>query len=302
MASINKLNQLEKEIKSLKNKLGKHTELDSLLIDSKTALNSINSEASIIPQKVQDVQDNLASSNALLEQSKTVINEITAIKDTVAQGQAFIEEQKGQVSQLEVKLSESIKKVEETSLVLDEDISKVTSLREEITKQLGIITGGTLAHSFEKQKKDLVLSSRIWAVIFFIVAVIVTIVAYFSIKEIINSHLSNPVSAVLRVSILLPLTYAMILFAGAFRRSRELEEEYSFKTAVAFSIAAYQKILTELKELSTDEKVSQFLTSSIGIIYTPPKKRYWELRNRDASIVDQILKTLQELNIIKPMS
>lgn len=291
-------NNLQKDIKNIYRRLGKLGDVQSFLAEARSSLDSIKADASGSTQIVQNVKANLQISTDTLEQAKTQANEVSAIKQTVLEGQAVLEEQKIQVAQLESRADETIKKVEEKSQVLEGEISKVAELREEVKTQLLVTTGGTLAKAFEKKQGQLVTSSRIWAIIFFGVATLLTFAAYAFVGEIVNGKFPNPTNALLKASVLLPLTYAMYLSASILRRNRELEEEYSFKSAVAFSLAAYQKILTDLKDISTDEKVTQFLTDSITGIYTPPKRKYWQIRDRESDIVSEVVKELESLNLL----
>lgn len=295
----NKKGQSDSDIKTIKRKLAKYEEIETFLNEAKSYLEGIKSESTQVTQILQNLNSNLQSSNELLEQSKTVSNDVLAIKETTLQGQTTIEEQKAQVSQTELKSKEAIEKLETAASSLQEETNRVAELREEVTNQLTVATGGTLAASFEDQKNKLVRSSRIWGIIFSATVFVLTIVAFIAIDKIINAHLNNPVNVILRASIILPLTYAMFLFANVFRRNRELEEEYSFKRAVAFSLAGYQKILTDIKEISSDEKITQFLTNSIGIIYSPPKRRGLSLNRKNEDIITQVINTLKEIGALK---
>lgn len=291
--------QIKRENKRLKKLAGTYTELSRLkdeLIAYKNSLTNSQQEANGIVESIKSIQ---SDSHNQMETIKQVANEISAVKETIEHTRIQAEEKRDSIISLETKATEQSQKLAEGEQKYTELTTQISEIKKEVKKQLAVATGGTLADSFARRKKHLMFSSYFWLVVLGASLLGLTFWIPTIVNQIINGHLSNPVSYFLKVSVTLPLIGASIFAARVHTKERELEEEYAFKSAVALSIAAYQKLLKDELSEGSNEKVVEFITNSVTNIYTPPTQKSFKMTKKEKDVFGTILSFLKEANKLR---
>jgi hypothetical protein len=77
----------------------------------------------------------------------------------------------------------------------------------------------------------------------------------------------------LKLSISLPIIYAITFCSLQYSRERRLEEEYAFKSSISISLEPYQKLVEGLVNKQNPEEVAKytaFIIESVGRVFTSP--------------------------------
>lgn len=100
----------------------------------------------------------------------------------------------------------------------------------------------------------------------------------------------------LKLSISLPIIYAIAFCNLQYSRERSLEEEYAFKSSISISPDPYQKLVRTV--VNTDkpeelEKYTAFLIESVNRVFTPPTAhKVAEISEESEDLVDHLLTSL----------
>ncbi len=108
----------------------------------------------------------------------------------------------------------------------------------------------------------------------------------------------------LKLSISLPLIYAIAFCNVQYSRERRLEEEYAFKSNISISLDPYQRLVRQLVEDDKPEEVAKytaFVIDSINRVFTSPTKAIFDDHDQsgDVSSVQKVLKSVGDL--IEPL-
>jgi hypothetical protein len=148
-------------------------------------------------------------------------------------------------------------------------------LEGQIRKSIERATGFTLFHSFQKRQSELARSKNIWAIALgCVVAVSVGLSAWFIywLSQQAPGQTYGP-TFYLKLSISLPIIYAITFCSLQYSRERRLEEEYAFKSTISISLEPYQKLVEGLvNKQSPDElaKYTAFIIESVARVFTSP--------------------------------
>lgn len=230
------------------------------------------------------LKQNQTESNLLLSDIKNLKNQTdntyTAINSINAQCDAVLKKLKEEQESVDKQQKEIYRQNEEIDAtnkrLYDEVISEsakvkeafetVTHHKEEVAKMMGYIADGTLSHSFNHRKQEVIISIRWWGVWTFLslvalVAWIYFVFTYFPaqtsnewVNVIINSVKSSPFAIV--------FGYALKQLS----KERLIKEEYAYREAVALTLTAYLEQLDG--EDSTDRK--SLLLQTVEKLYSKP--------------------------------
>lgn len=289
------ISQISRETQRLKKLAGNYTQLGQLkdeLEAYKNSLSTSQQEANGIIESIKGIQ---SESQTQIETIKQVANEINAAKETIEQTRAQAEEKRDSISTLEAKVIEQSQKLTEGEQKYTELTTQISELKEEVKKQLTVATAGTLAGSFASRQKDLKFGRRLWLFFFVISAITFVVTGYIVIEQIIHANLLNSPLPLVRIFITIPLFYVVKFCADSYRKERDLEEEYAFKSAVSLSLAGYQKLLKDELPDGSNQQVIDFITSSISRIYSPPRKGDNKKTKEEKDFLDEIIELIKQI-------
>ena len=100
----------------------------------------------------------------------------------------------------------------------------------------------------------------------------------------------------LKLSISIPLIYAISFCTVQYSRERKLEEEYAFKSNISISLDPYQELVGRLMKLGVTDpeqakleqaKFTAFIIESINKVFTSPTDRVFESPHKERPITDR---------------
>ncbi|MBI5409272.1 MAG: hypothetical protein HZA14_07890 [Nitrospirae bacterium] len=102
----------------------------------------------------------------------------------------------------------------------------------------------------------------------------------------------------IKLSLSLPIIYAITFCTVQYSRERKLEEEYAFKSNISISLIPYQELVSKLVGNDTPtekEKYTAFIIESISKVFTSPTEKVFEDEGRQKGITDKAIKQITQL-------
>jgi hypothetical protein len=159
-------------------------------------------------------------------------------------------------------------------------------------------TGYTLFHSFQKRQEDLGRAKRFWAWALAGAVGVSLIASGIFIWSLRYVHVYDA-AFYLKLSISLPIIYAIAFCSLQYSRERRLEEEYAFKSNISISLDPYQRLVKQLiDENKPDElaKYTAFVIESVNRVFTSPTEHVFEeYRKAKNPSAEKLLKSIKEL-------
>jgi len=175
-------------------------------------------------------------------------------------------------------------------------INELEELESRIRSSIERATGYTLFHSFQKRQLDLAESKRFWA---YTLAVAVGVSLLASAIFVWNLRYVQVYNAAfyMKLSISLPLIYAIAFCSLQYSRERRLEEEYAFKSSISISLEPYQKLVRQLVSEDKPEEMAKytaFIIDSVNRVFTSPTEHIFDDAKRDKNSTEKLIKALGE--------
>ena len=318
-----KLNQLKKQdlesknlIRQLEDGLVLKSELERLLEDVKksngviqaTVVASEESGKKIseslnktieLEQKTAAVytttQQNESNSTILLATTKASNAEVTAAEKRIKD---FLEQIDAYRAKITSTGDDATKTIENNKAETDKLITNLKNLEDQIKDQIQKATGYSLFHSFQTRQVDLVKSKKFWIyALTIMVAISLALTIY-----IMKSTTNVDVAFFMKLSMSLPLIFAITFCTVQYSRERKLEEEYAFKSNISISLIPYLELVDKLVDpkLQTEkDKYATFIIDSINKVFTSPADKIFEGENTKGILNDKNIK--QIVKIIEPL-
>jgi len=290
-----KITSTKKELTRIKKLAGKYNELALI----KSELESYKSDLGNFRQQAEEILEQIKAfqteSQSQTEAVKQIKNDASANKESIIQTKTQAEEHRDNILTLESKVTEQSEKLTVNEQKYAEIIAQVDELKKEVNKQLTVATAGTLAGSFSSRQKDLSFNTRRWLIIFILSAFILVGVGYIVVDKVIHANLLNSPISLVRVLVTVPLFYIVKFCADGYRKERNLEEEYAFKSSVSLSLAGYQKLLKDELPDGSNQQVIDFITRSITSIYTPPRRDENKKSREEKDFLDEVIELIKQI-------
>jgi len=310
---ITRVKGLEKELDEgikLKTKLSKvledyeakGTEIQTILTNSVSNNSAIvtnldkNAE---IGQKISAIATTIEQSEKtiknLVSESKTSDSEIKAVESRIKAFSVEIDEYKKSIT---TTASEAKDNIESNNEETEKLISELKILENQIKEQIEKATGRSLFHSFQTRQESISSSKTKWLyIIGGIILLTILLTGYIA-----YSHTSMDVAFYLKLSMSIPLIFAISFCTIQYSRERKLEEEYAFKSNISISLIPYKELVEKLSETPEERaKYTTFLIDSITRVFTSPtEKVFGSDKNATSEIsLKHLGKTLE--TIMKPI-
>jgi chromosome segregation ATPase len=244
------------------------------------------------------VQEISAASSRLLESEaahKSAFN--VSLKDTQEKADKLIQDCRQELQNaVKTFLSEGTTVITEQNSKLNELANELGKLEGQIRDSIERATGYTLFHSFQKRQEAIAKSKRFWGVALGIAVAVSLTVSGIFIWSLRYVQAYNA-AFYLKLSISLPLIYAIAFCSVQYSRERRLEEEYAFKSNISISLDPYQKLVAELVDKTKPEELAKytaFVIESVNKVFTSPTETIFEDKKPDTSAPEKIIKSLGE--------
>jgi hypothetical protein len=327
LGHLNKMNQLkfqEVEIAKLKRELedslSKKTDLEKLVINADSEvknLSEIVTKSQSNLQKIEEdhnntsqtsqkaaslliaIEQNDVTSTQLLANTKVSSAEVIALEPKIKEFYSNIEQYRNDITKT---TSDGQKAVKDNKEETDSLIVELKKLEVQIKDQIEKATGFSLFHSFQTRQLELASSKKIW-----IYALGGLVIASWLISIFVISTTTNiDVAFFGKLSLTVPLIYAIFFCTVQYGRERKLEEEYAFKSNISISLVPYKDLIEKLidvKQTGEKEKYSTFLIDSITKVYTSPTDKIFDGEHKANANPNDVFKQLEKLinGLVEPL-
>lgn len=312
---MNQLKNQELEIEKLKSELDvaieKNTILEKIIEGAEKKTVSLNAlletseknkekidgllENSTINDQAADalyasIQQKEISVTQLLASSKTSNAEVLAIQPKIKEFYTEIDEFREDISTTK---KDAQKAINDNAEKTEKLVSNLQALENQIKVQIEKATGFSLFHSFQTRQLELAKSKKFW-----IYALGGLVLASWGVSIFVISTTSNfDVAFFGKLSMTIPLIYAIFFCTVQYGRERKLEEEYAFKSNISISLVPYQELVEKLvdtKQPGEREKYSAFIIDAITKVYTSPTDKIFDGHDQTKSSSIDPMKQLEK--------
>lgn len=252
--TISKLNALidEKKVEL--------TEITTLLSTANAQLIEINSVVSNSTIKDTEIDGIL----------KNIKDKVAAVSESIIEYETNYTEIKNDNSALKIELETATAKALEDLKKSKEGIEFIESNREEIVRLTGMAADGTLGSKFDQRQSKLEKGLTIWKWAIPIMTILAgawVVVVFTCLVPDFKDEWVNILVSVLKTS---PAFILLGFVFSQYKKERNLQEEYAFKSAVAMTLTAYSEMLSN-SDIEDNTSRQQMLLRSIELIYNQPQ-------------------------------
>lgn len=252
-----KTNEIEIVLSDMKAKNDSATDINIKIIETQTQVNTHYAEIAANEKIVKDLLAEVRSSDSIIKKievdSKKFADEIDSYQETIEN------------------VSEDAKKAVTKNTKDTEDlIFNLQELENQIKDQIQKATGYSLFTSFQTRQENISRNKSKWLLyIGVLIALSIGLAGFIGF-----THSTHDLAFYLKLSISLPLIFAISFCTVQYSRERKLEEEYAFKSNISISLVPYKELIEKLS--TTDEqkqRYTTFLIESISRVFTSPTEK-----------------------------
>ena len=292
---------LEKNVRS---------ELDRIKVEKKNLTDFVAQKSAELSQ----IGQNLNASNSNSQQISTLLNQSTATNEKINsiflqqqdksdESKQFLEEKKKEFSQLTAELGESqniinenLTEISKKQVFFDNHLEFVESKKDYFEKRnqylndlIGREVGASLFETFKQRKDELKNSVTLWT--WLVPATVIATIIYIGLLFYIFPVTNIDKWSIITINTLksIPAIFLLYFVTSQFRKERNFQEEYAFKSAVALTIMAYAE---QIK--SDDSKDALIINAVKGIYETPFEKKIVKEKEESSNTIIEGIKALKE--------
>jgi predicted component of type VI protein secretion system len=175
-------------------------------------------------------------------------------------------------------------------------IAELAKLKEQIHEQLQQATGFTLFGAFQARQNQIARAKNLWAIAIGVLVLISAGVTIWIAHEA-QFYNVNSFAFYVKLSLTVPLAFAITFCTVQYGRERRLEEEYAFKSSISVSLNPYRDLIQTI--LQKDEKAdlgkyTDFVIESVKNVFTPPTDKVFDTEKRPG-LTEKTLKQALEV-------
>lgn len=256
-------------------------EVGSKALETKEALSNLATETkTTISNFQQGIQLKL---DASVEQARTEAAKLQT--DTQAK-----------IAELGTKLDQrSNETIEANQRKTDLLIDELAKLKEQIREQIQQATGFQLFGAFQSRQNEIAKSKNRWV---WAIATLVVISAGVTIWIAHEAQFYNANSFAfwVKLSLTVPLGFALTFCTVQYNRERRLEEEYAFKSSISVSLNPYRDLIQTIVEKAGGDlnKYADFIVDTVRSVFTPPTDKVFE-KEKKVGLSEKTLKRTAEI-------
>jgi predicted nucleic acid-binding Zn-ribbon protein len=292
----NLLDQANASIKSLEDIVVKSGENSSRTKDNLTATTQASEKAAAL---LATIQQNDTITTQLLSSSKTSNAEVLALEPKIKEFYSLIDQYRSKINSTTEDAQKTIKANKEET---EELLGNLNMLEGQIKTQIEKATGYSLFHSFQKRQQELAKSKQFW-----IYALGGLVLASWAISIFVILTTKDFDTAFFgKLSMTIPLIYAIFFCTVQYGRERKLEEEYAFKSNVSISLVPYQELVEKLvdeKQEGERQKFTAFIIDAITKVYTSPTDKVFDAEHKPKGSPIDPMKQLEKVikGVVDPL-
>jgi hypothetical protein len=236
------------------------TQITTLLSTANTQLTEINTIVSNATNKDTEIEGIL----------KNIKDKVISVSESITEYETEFTAIKKDNSASKLQLETSISKALEDLGKSKKGIEFIESNRAEIVRLTGMAADGSLGSKFDQRQKKLEegLTFWKWAVPIMSSITLIWIVVVFTC---LSPHFENQWLNILINIIKTSPVFVLLGFVfSQYKKERNLQEEYAFKSAVAMTLTAYSEMLSN-SDTDDNNSRQQMLLKSIEMVYNQPQ-------------------------------
>lgn len=313
---LNQLKNQEVEIKNVKDELedglSLKKKIEVLLGESEKATEKLRTITVASDENAKKIAENLSRTTEADQKAAAILATVQQNESTSTQHLASTKMSNAEVMALEGKIKEfysqidqyrtkitttaedAEKTVQNNKIETENLISNLKTLEDQIKVQIQKATGFSLFHSFQTRQEALGKSKKLWAAaLAILVAVSIGLTMY-----VIRTTNDINEAFYIKLSLSLPIIYAIAFCTVQYSRERKLEEEYAFKSNISISLIPYQELVAKLVDSNTPtekDKYTAFIIDSINKVFTSPTDKIFQDEVKQKGLTDKAIKQLTQL-------
>jgi hypothetical protein len=236
------------------------TQITALLSTANTQLTEINTIVSNATNKDTEIDGIL----------KNIRDKVIVVSDSITEYETDFTAIKKDNSALKLELETAIAKALEDLKKSKEGIEFIESNREEIVRLTGMAADGALGSKFDQRQIKLESGLTIWKRSIPVMTVLAGAWVVFVFKYLVPDFKDEWVNILVSIIKTSPGFILLGFVFSQYKKERNLQEEYAFKSAVAMTLTAYSEMLSNS---DNEDNVSrqQMLLKSIEMVYNQPQ-------------------------------
>jgi hypothetical protein len=255
---------LEKSISSFNDYVDeKNLELNkiaNLLVSANTQLTDINSVVSNATNKDTEIDGIL----------KNIKDKVTTVSESITEYETDFTEIKTDNSDLKLQLETTIADALKDLKKSKEGIEFVESNKEEIIRLTGMAADGALGSKFDQRQDKLDKGLTIWKWAIPIMSILAGAWVVIVFKYLVPDFKDEWVNILVSIIKTSPGFILLGFVFSQYKKERNLQEEYAFKSAVAMTLTAYSEMLSN-SDKENNVSRQQMLLKSIELVYNQPQ-------------------------------
>lgn len=289
--------KLKKKLEQLHNEAEKQL---GLISQSSIAANQVSTEIAQAlitttdsSQKVSallaTVQQNEASSTQRLASSVQNDAEISALEKKIKEFFTQINDYRTKIDETTDSAAATVSNNTTQTNTL---ITNLADLEDQIKKQIQKATGFSLFHSFQTRQESISKSKNFWVKVLAGLLVATAGLTYY----LVNTITGIDTAFFLKLSLSIPLIFAISFCTVQYSRERRLEEEYAFKSNISISLVPYQELVEKLVSIDQPEerqRYATFIMDSITKVFTSPTEEIFKEKSKGKGLGD--VKTVKQI-------
>ncbi|MGD0038318.1 MAG: hypothetical protein ABSC53_13615, partial [Bacteroidota bacterium] len=243
------------------------------------------------------VQKNEKNSTDELSKIKTTSSELTALEERIKEFYAKVDEYRKLIDITGQKANETVEKNNSKTVELTLELE---NLEDKIKESILRATGHSLFHSFQTRQETLAATKGFWIKA---IGVLILISVGFSIWLGLSAAAQGINAAFyVKLSLSIPMAFAIGFCAVQYSRERRLEEEYAIRSNISISLVPYKELVEKLVDKTKDaerERYASFIIESVNKVFASPTDKIWQTTEKDSGNMDRSVKRI--VSLLKPL-
>jgi hypothetical protein len=225
----------------------------------------------------------------------------TAIRELGSSSSKLISDASEKLAGLEDQLGKRSEETIETNRKrTDELLEELAKLKEEVRAQIEQATGFALFGAFQARQNEVVGSKRFWArAITALVALSIIVTIWIAYEA--KFYSAHDFAFWIKLSLTIPIGYAIAFCTVQYGRERRLEEEYAFKASISVSLNPYRDLVHSILQndgVVDQAKYADFVIESVKGVFTSPTDKVFEGEKKEGMTYKALKQAMELAGIV----
>lgn len=236
------------------------TQITNLLSTANTQLTEINTIVFNVTNKDTEIDGIL----------KNIKDKVSMVSESITEYETDFTAIKRDNSLLKLELETAIAKALEDLKKSKEGIEFIESNKEEIVRLTGMAADGALGSKFDQRQDKLDKGLIVWKCAIPIMSILAGAWVVIVFKYLVPDFKDEWVNILVSIIKTSPGFILLGFVFSQYKKERNLQEEYAFKSAVAMTLTAYSEMLSNADNDDNNSR-QQMLLKSIELVYNQPQ-------------------------------